>query len=62
MKAGPGTGTEKRKPAKACRWGAPFLGRPTPGDVAQMEERLPCKQQVTGSRPVVSTGGVAQFG
>jgi hypothetical protein len=34
----------------------PTLGdRGSPGDVAQLGERLPCKQQASGSIPLIST-------
>jgi hypothetical protein len=35
--------------------GSPTLVRATPGDVAQLVERLLCKQEVAGSSPAIST-------
>ena len=39
----------RRDPGKKDRDGDSF------GDVAQMGERLPCKQEVGGSNPLIST-------
>jgi hypothetical protein len=47
----------RTRPAVNCRPTArPTPGaRGGPGDVAQLGERLPCKQQASGSIPLIST-------
>ena len=40
---------------KRVHFGPPLLKRTSNGGLAQLGERLPCKQEVTGSIPVLST-------